>query len=500
MITALRGLWHPVFRRLASAWQPTRSCRFVLGALGCVSIAHADWVVTDLHPSGLNYSIASSIASGIQGGEVSNGTATHAALWRGTAVSFQDLHPSGATSSAVRGVDANWQVGFSAVLGHSHASMWSGTAASWVDLHPVTGYRGSIAASVHGGQIVGWARHNSIAVDHACLWSGTAASFTRLFFDGNSSAHDVQGGHQVGRVPLAAIYRQAALWSGSASSIVYLHPTGATESSADAVYGARQGGFASFNGIAHASLWSGSANTWVDLSPEGSTDSFVRDMGPTTQVGYATYAGFRRAGLWRGTSDSWTDLHVTLGTGFVESVARSVYEDSSGLYVSGWASDSSGNGHAILWHNPVLSASSYALVHGIPRGGGLASLRASDDDRLRIRMNFETTRLAPKVILDATFNTTLLDISRLDVALEGSATGAPITHTVSLWNGAGWIQVDSFIATQVDSIRTISLTTGVGAFLESGQIRVRLQSYTFDRENLSAAESRIDCIRLTAFP
>ena len=165
--------------------------------------------------------------------------------------------------------------------------------------------------------------------------------------------------------------------------------------------------------------------------------------------------------------------------------------------------DSAGTSNGVTFTiNPILlDPNSVTLIHGVPRGGNtIASIIASEDVRYRVRMNFETARLSPKVIIDTTTNTSSPSASRIDIALEAMATGSPITQAIHVWNGTAWIQVDTVTATTSDSTRNVSITTGAGAYLIGGQIKVRITYFTFDRENLNLAEGQIDRLRLTVYP
>lgn len=165
--------------------------------------------------------------------------------------------------------------------------------------------------------------------------------------------------------------------------------------------------------------------------------------------------------------------------------------------------DSAGTSNGVTFTiNPILlDPNSVTLVHGVPRGGNvLSSIVASDNVRYRARMNFETARLSPKVIIDTVTNTSSPSASRIDIALEAMTTGSPITQAIHVWNGTAWIQVDSATGTASDSTRTVSITTGAGAYLIAGQIKVRITYFTLDRENLGTAEGQIDRLQLTVYP
>jgi hypothetical protein len=244
----------------------------------------------------------------------------------------------------------------------------------------------------------------------------------------------------------------------------------------------------------------------VDLHPAGNyAESFATDVAGETQVGWIGApeygSSYPHAALWKGTPESVVDLHSFLPPGYLHSKALGI--DRMTGDIVGYAHFGF-KVHALLWrYTPSveqLVPSSYSLLHGIPRGGNLSSLVSSDNDRLRMRMNFETSRLSPKVIMDATFQTALPGISRLDVSMEASTTGTPITQTISLWNGSAWVQVDSAPGTSVDSVRSISIPSGAGSYLIGGQIKVRVGYFTFDRENQSQAEGRLDQLKLMVYP
>jgi hypothetical protein len=76
-------------------------------------------------------------------------------------------------------------------------------------------------------------------------------------------------------------------------------------------------GIESKHGYYHALLWSGTAASMVDLHPvSGFEDSWAADTDGTHQVGYATSLGPNagyHASLWSGTAASLVDLHPAGG-------------------------------------------------------------------------------------------------------------------------------------------------------------------------------------------
>ena len=150
----------------------------------------------------------------------------------------------------------------------------------------------------------------------------------------------------------------ASLWSGTAASWVDLNPAGSVSSTAYAVGGGQQAGYAIVGGSSHASLWSGTAASWVDLNPAGSTDSTANAInggGGGQQAGYAYVGGLTHASLWSGTAASWVDLHAFLPAGFsTNSTAQSVWSDASFIYVAGYGYNSlTGHYEALLWTHAI---------------------------------------------------------------------------------------------------------------------------------------------------
>jgi hypothetical protein len=180
-----------------------------------------------------------------------------------------------------------------------------------VDLNP-GGFAGSLGIATDGGQQVGYgARTGGV---------GLAPS---------------NGNH-------------ALLWSGTAESLVDLHPvSGYDITSANGVGGGQQVGWGGAYGSEHALLWTGSAQSVVDLHPSGFSRTVARAVAAGQQVGWGTTDdGLTHALLWNGTADSVVDLHVFLPAGFTRSGASGI--DASGNIIGG-AVDAQGVGHAILW-------------------------------------------------------------------------------------------------------------------------------------------------------
>ena len=339
----------------------------------------------DLNPAALTESWASGVGGGQQVGYGCYGLASsysvRAMLWTGNADSAVDLNPYGFTWSGAEDTDGAQQAGWGRVyymvggrhpylVNYVHAVLWTGSAASAVDLHPA-GFAESWAYGVGGGQQVGEGLiyyytpkkgGSSVSQYHALLWTGSAASAVDLHPAGftSSLAWGVGSGQQVGygfihystnkKGGSSVSQCHALLWTGSAASVVDLHPTGFTSSAAYRVSGGHQVGYGTCtDGIQHALVWAGSAASVVDLHPAGFTSSIARGINGVQQVGYGFYSdGTQHALLWAGNAASVVDLNTFLPTGFTNAVATGI--DAAGNIVGhAWSSVNRDDNHAFLW-------------------------------------------------------------------------------------------------------------------------------------------------------
>jgi hypothetical protein len=268
----------------------------------------------ELNPAGYTRSQAWSSSLGQQVGMAAVGSGpSHAMLWNGSAASAVDLHPAGYSDSRATGTSGARQAGYASMQSYGHAMVWSGSAASAVDLHP-TGYLTSGATDVDATTVVGGAEFPSDDFNHfhAMLWSSaSAASAVDLHPLSNytsSHAYGVGGGQQVGIGEHTATGElRALLWSGSAGSVIELHP----------------------NGTTYDSSWANATNG-------------------TSQVGYVRVAPdiAYRAAVWTGSADSFVLLHSSLPANWVESYALSI--DANGT-IYGLALDNQVRWHAVEW-------------------------------------------------------------------------------------------------------------------------------------------------------
>lgn len=138
------------------------------------------------------------------------------------------------------------------------------------------------------------------------MWSGTAPSLVDVHPAGytDSSISGAGNGQAVGRVEVDGSQR-AALWAGGSASIVELHQPAWTSSDAVATHGGVQVGTT----LGRAALWIGSSDTYVDLdafAPPEFTSTNAQDVevgldGSITVAGYGynSTTGQNEALLWR---------------------------------------------------------------------------------------------------------------------------------------------------------------------------------------------------------
>ena len=329
--------------------------------------AHAQWTVTNLHPTAGTVPTVRSYAEGSgdgrQGGYVYAGGRDRATVWSGSAtVNIQDRHPAGATYSRIYstapgpGGDCVGVARFSL----DHAALWDGAALTFVDLHPAGGFS-SVAYGTDGVQQVGITYFGIPPAGqyYASLWSGDAASFVSLHPPGmfSSFAYAVHNGWQVGYTDPSGTGTSinAALWAGTPESWTNLHPGGVSAYSiAFAVYAGKQGGIFELGGAEHAALWNGTPFSLIDLNPAGAADSEVSGMGEGVQVGSANIGGVRHAGFWAGTAESWVDLHAVLTGSWGDTDAESVWIGNGQMYITGSGFNiANSRDEALLWVGPV---------------------------------------------------------------------------------------------------------------------------------------------------
>lgn len=340
----------------------------------CAAAQAQNYVLVDLPPSA-----GSAAANSIRDGQIGGSLLNHATLW-GTDGSVADLHPSFLDSpttlgrSSILGQSAGFQVGSgsgTSTLGRPIALLWTGSANSATPLPTTAETYSSQAVAIGDGQIVGTlqtfsTRRESVVFGppHAALWDASTGSLTDLYPGGNGTyALGVGGGKQVGYDIKGEL--NAVMWSGSAKSMVSLHPLrGFDASVASATDGATQVGYGGvdvqifvekrgrrvrFN---YPLVWTGTAASAQMLSLGGYRDGYATAVKGTEICGYGSVgipAGpitAYHAIAWTGTNHTFVDLHAFVPAGYTSSRASGV--DAQGN-ISGTITTSAGASHAVIW-------------------------------------------------------------------------------------------------------------------------------------------------------
>ena len=308
------------------------------------------------------------IGNGQQVGYSFMNSPVHALLWSGSASTVVDLHPSSlpaGSTSAAYGVGGGQQVGFA----NSRAALWFGSPDSYVDLHPAAGFSDSTALMSNGSQQIG-SGTTTAGHPHALLWSGSAAGAIDLHPTGggwiNSYGNAISGNFQVGSIDGGSGQGHAVIWAGSPRIVADLHQSKYVYTEARAMYGNQQVGTGNVMASAghgfvttsnHALLWTGTASSLVDLHPAGFTDTFGTGAGVGKQVGFGMTptstncppsCSVNHALVWSGSTSSMLDLNQFLPAGYTDAQAYGI--DPQGNIVGMASNDSAHNlWHAVMW-------------------------------------------------------------------------------------------------------------------------------------------------------
>jgi len=324
-------------------------------------------------------STANSIAAGVAAGYTATTvSSTRATLWDGP--NQIDLHPTflddtinGVNGrSAVQGSTDTLQVGWGAGPGSNNRAVplaWNGTANSAYTLALPFNNFGGKALATDGNQIVGYGTPlnndgTATGPTRAVVWDATTAQAVDLDDGGNGAqAVGVGGGQQVGYVIKSL--QNAALWFGSANSLIVIHPKNAVTSVANGTDGVLQVGYSGYDvrvrneaakgnkdkRFNYATVWAGTAQSAQIIHPYLFTHSYAAAINGPWIAGYAAdesksgTPGFYHAIAWDANYQA-TDLNAFLPTKFVGSQAFSVDDQGN---IAGIALTADGQRHAVVW-------------------------------------------------------------------------------------------------------------------------------------------------------
>jgi hypothetical protein len=403
-IFAKRGVFLWLICSIFLSLSAFNQTRISAGMSGLAALQAAEYQVVVLTaPGSLTDSVGQGVSAGqaVGTGRIAGSTypnETHAVLWPAGSIVGVDLHPPDFRYSAAFGTNGQKQVGSGngpSTNFARHALLWSGSANTYIDLHPAGTWTDSIARAIAGDQQVGninfyYQGQDSSpqSVEHAALWRGTAPSVVDLHPSINgctrSYGNDTDGSKQVGYCyfadPANAAPYRALLWTGTAASAVVLHPSGYTHSFAEGVSGNEQVGYA-FNvdgdGFSRALLWHNTAASVVSLHPSGFITSEAWNTNGTSQVGSGSSPemnGQSHALRWSGTASSFIDLHSLLPSEFSEGGSIAYDIDAAGNIV-GLAQRPDGSTNAVLWlrnTNPPQPTATQTAI-SVPTGAPTTS-------------------------------------------------------------------------------------------------------------------------------
>lgn len=233
-------------------------------------------------------------------------------------------------------------------------------AAYWPSGQPMVPLRpqpqsASSAYATSGDQQVGIV--NEQGIQRAALWRGSASSYVDLhpanaeWSVANATDGQFQGGQISISVPGVGRAFRAALWSGMASNVMDITPSHAALGSVLAMVPGQQVGWTQARGgTARAAIWSGTAASHQDLHPFGTVGgSEIYGTCGVAQVGVAGVSGVASAGVWFGSAESYVPLHQFLPSQYLWSNAQAVEYRDGRYWVVGSARRASGEYDAVLW-------------------------------------------------------------------------------------------------------------------------------------------------------
>ena len=358
-------------------------------ALMAGTAAAQTYTVTDLTPSAGN-ATATGLIPGLAGGYSSpaiNGSSARALAW--DSAGEVDLHPSALVDDPVTGlagrsyihdVAAGIQVGAGIGIPTGNRQMpvvWRNAADSAALLPIPFVNAGGVAYATDGAQIVGYATGmnrdgTTLGTSHAVVWDAATLTGTDLGDGGSGAiAYDVRGGMQAGMVIKGSA--SAAVWRGTARSLVVLTPKNSVLSVASATDGVRQAGYAGYDirvrveaakgnkdqRFNYATVWTGTPESALNIHPYPAnmmpnvnfTNSYALAMNGRWVVGYAgdqnkfSTPAYSHAIVWDADYSS-IDLNAFLPAGFVGAQATGVDENGN---ICGYMSKADGTRHAVVW-------------------------------------------------------------------------------------------------------------------------------------------------------
>ncbi len=361
----------------------TNACGSTLSAPAVLTIRQTpevptQWLVTNLHPA---WAQLSSRASGVSNGRIGGEGVTptvlpdgrtfnlaHPVLWTGPTWQQSDITPAGSVGGSIRDVCGDYLVGWywhtyscpgggqTWTCAWQSAAYWTGNPLTFTEALHNSGPEYDSANGTDGQHVVGTLTYEYSVGNYssrAVMWTppGSALSMHPNGTASDSFANAVDGGYQYGSINTSAVggTNHAAMWAGSASSFIDLHPAGFSRSW---IVGAADGqavGTAVMGAATnHAIMWISGGSAVMDLTPAGQSGDAV-DAHGGLQVGNVGGS----AAIWAGTPESWFDLNTVLPAEYSGATAEAieVAADGTVLVVGSGYVPSRNRTEAIMWQS-----------------------------------------------------------------------------------------------------------------------------------------------------
>lgn len=298
-----------------------------------------------------------------QGGYAIKGGVPHPVLWRDDQDAPIDLTPASRLGGEVFGMSSDRQVGYAASPNVYHAAAWRGTAESYVNLNPA-GFRSSYAYAVRGDQIAGFGQVITTGEPHAVMWTGPTDTFTDLHNNTlavRSYAYATDGEYQGGTAAFRDVGEVAALWHGSADTMINMHPSwnGSPNSQ---IYGMAPGVQVGQLGNGPY-LWHGTPESAKRMTPAGYSGGEMHATDGVHHVGDVGKNGTGWAGIWMSDDpNSFVNLAEMVSTNLWSSHARAIYSDSERIVVVGQVRIGLGVEQGVVWVQELPAPGAAALM------------------------------------------------------------------------------------------------------------------------------------------
>lgn len=143
----------------------------------------------------------------------------------------------------------------------------------------------------------------------------------------------------------------------------------------------------------------------------------------------------------------------------------------------------------------IVDPNGFLVVTGSTLGGNLASLTASDDNRLRVKPDFTGARMDPNIVVEGTFPAPVASPAELQFKAEVSATAGPNDLKLQAFNYVSntWEDLGAMTTTSTtDVTETRIVTTNTARFISGGAMKLRVWIRAQSTNGSRTWEGRVD--------